>query len=139
MGNFLCHFIADKNGAEHIHCCSPKFTKGHEAFVLTISADILRYTAETIFRQMAQQDVAGFANMIGATTACRVVKHYGQVCNCGSFQAFFDFLQLVRRSLREIAAKSWVSGAPRSAAPLQAAVKPGMTSTSGAEHSPLSS
>ena len=43
---------------------------------------------------------------------------------------FSIFSQGVSRSLREMTAKSWVSGAPSTAAPPQAAVMPGTTSMS---------
>ena len=42
----------------------------------------------------------------------------------------------VRRSLRLMTAKSWVSGAPSRALPLEAAVIPGMTEISGSGFSP---
>ena len=79
---------------------------------------------------MGEQDIAGPLEVVLPAVAAGVVEADDKVRLRRSGQRFSIFSQGVKRSLREITAKSWVSGAPSTAAPPQAAVMPGTTSIS---------
>ena len=101
---------------------------------LPVSSDIFHIAAGTRFlRPGIQQNITGALQIICTLPARRIVERYRKIPQDSCPKPRFNLLP---RS-QKIAQKSWFNGAPSTAAPLLAAVIPGITVSSQDGYSSL--
>ena len=118
------HGVADEHGAEHIHIGIAQ----RRASYTRPPRPRARWNAPRRRAGPPADTAAGYRTPCGdcpGGPAAGVIKHDAEIRLGGAREPLFDLPHGVSRLLRLMTAKSCVSGAPSSAPPLHAAVRPG--------------